>query len=469
MMDLSSYKSPLAERYASREMSHLFSAEYRFSTWRKLWISLAKTQKKLGLPFKDEQIIALEKKANIFDWPRLAELEKNLKHDVMAHIHGFGELAPEAKGILHLGATSCFVTDNGDLIAMQHALLLIENKLATVLQALGKFAEAHADLPCVAYTHFQPAQPTTVGKRACLWLQDLLTDLKEIHRRQEELPFLGVKGATGSQASFLSLFEGNATKVDELEKQIASSFGFSKVLTIAGQTYTRKIDLQILDALGGLAASAHKFATDLRLLAHLKEVTESLGEGQVGSSAMPHKRNPVHAERICSLARFLISLKENPAYTLATQWLERSLDDSANRRIVLSEAFLTADALCHLLFDVVSGMNVHHAEIRKHLEEERASLALEEILMAAGKRGGNRQTLHAKLQKFSHHVSSDFLQKIAEDPDFSLSQAEVEEIYKKSLVPGLCAEQVGKFLKTDLFPFLKSWEKSAQPMERVEI
>ncbi|MBS3905205.1 MAG: adenylosuccinate lyase [Simkania sp.] len=472
MKDASLYSSPFTERYASHEMSHLFSTEYRSSTWRKLWISLAKAEKKLGLPIKDEQITSLEKHAPHFNWQRLAELEKQLKHDVMAHIHAFAEIAPEAKGILHLGATSCFVTDNSDLIAMREALLLIENKLATVVKTLAIFAEKYADLPCIAYTHLQPAQPTTVGKRACLWLQDLLTDLKEIQKRRKELPFLGVKGATGSQASFLSLFNGEEAKVTELDRLIASMFGFSNVLTIAGQTYTRKIDQLILDTLGGLAASAHKFATDLRLLSHLKEIDESVTDGQVGSSAMPHKQNPVHAERVCGLARFLISLKENPSYTLATQWLERSLDDSSNRRLVLPNAFLAADALCLLLFHIISHCHVHQRNILQHLEHERPLLILEPILMAATKRGGDRQALHAKLQKAAQRVkegtpSVEFLATIAADPAFFLSKHELEEIYKNSLTPGLCEHQVRKFLKEDVFPFLKSLGEFHQPMPAV--
>jgi len=469
----SGYQHPFACRYSSQEMRHLFSEEYRFTTWRKLWIALAKAQKKLGLSIDEKQIQELEAHAHHFDWERLHALEKTLKHDVMAHIEGFGELAPSARGILHLGATSCFVTDNGDLIALREALQLVEVKLATVLRALSHYAKQYAHLPTVAYTHFQPAQPTTVGKRACLWLQDLLIDLRELRRIREELPFLGVKGATGTQASFLALFDNSERKVVELEKEIAHSFGFKRIIIIAGQTYTRKIDLLLCDALAGFAASAHKFATDLRLLAHMREINEPFEVDQVGSSAMPHKRNPIFAERICGIARFLISLRENPAYTLATQWLERSLDDSSNRRLSLPESFLAADALCHLLHHILSGIHVQQGEITQHLDEEKIFLSMEGILMAAVKRGGDRQTLHAKLrecaQKMTRNaLSKDYLNLIVNDPAFSLSKAEVEQILQKTLSTGLAEKQVQRFLVEEVQPLLDLYPEE-YPISPVEM
>ncbi len=473
MTDFSSYQSPFDGRYSSKEMRHLFSAEYRFTLWRKLWIALARAQKKLGLPIEEEQIQELEKHAHHFDWERLNTLEKTLKHDVMAHIEGFGELAPSARGILHLGATSCFVTDNADLIAMRESLYLLERKLATVIKLLSHFAKQHAHLPTVAYTHFQPAQPTTVGKRACLWLQDLLIDLRELRRIREELPFLGVKGATGTQASFLSLFDQSERKVAELEHEVASAFGFNRIAIIAAQTYTRKIDLLVCDALAGLAASAHKFATDLRLLAHMREISEPFAANQVGSSAMPHKRNPILAERICGIARFLLSLRENPAYTLATQWLERSLDDSSNRRLAIPESFLAADALCHLLHHVLSGIHVQQAEVTHHLDEEKVFLSMEEILMTAVKRGGDRQALHAKLRECAQKMtkntlSKDYVNLIVNDPAFFLSKAEVEQILQNSLSTGLAEKQVHRFLVDEVQPLLALYSEE-YPIANIEV
>jgi adenylosuccinate lyase len=459
MTNLAQYESPFSSRYSSQEMGSLFSAEYRFTTWRKLWIALAKAQKKLGLAIEEKAIQELEQTIGNFDWDRLRELEKRFKHDVMAHIEGFAELAPSARGILHLGATSCFVTDNADLIIMREAMNLLEAKLAAILRLLARFAKEHASIPTVAYTHFQPAQPTTVGKRACLWLQDFLIDLKEFRHKREMIHFLGAKGATGTQASFLALFDDNERKVAELDKLLAQEFGFKNSMTISGQTYTRKIDLLIADALSGFAASAHKLGTDLRLLAHLHEITEPFAADQVGSSAMPHKRNPIYAERICGLSRFIISLRENPAYTLATQWLERSLDDSSNRRLSIPESFLAADALCHLLHHILSGIHVDQAEIVRHLDEEKVFLSMEQILMTAVKRGGDRQALHAKLrecaQKMTRNsLSKDYINLIVNDPAFSLTKSEVEQILQGALNTGLSERQVQHFLKEEVHPLL---------------
>ncbi len=471
MTDPAHYQSPFSTRYSSREMSHLFSIEYRSLTWRKLWIALAKAQKNLGLPITDVQIRDLEKHQENFDWPRLGELEKKLKHDVMAHIEGYGEVAPSAKGILHLGATSCYVTDNGDLIAMKEALMLLETKIASVMRVLADFAASHASLITISYTHFQPAQPTTVGKRASLWLQDFAIDLKEFSRRRQELPFLGIKGATGSQASLMTLLHDD-NKILQLEGSLAKTFGFANIALVSGQTYTRKIDILVLDALAGFAASAHKFATDLRLLAHLHEIAEPFGNEQVGSSAMPHKRNPIYAERICGIARYLISLKENPSYTLATQWLERTLDDSSNRRITIPEAFLAADAICHLLFYIVSGMVVQREPIAAHLDHEKKFLCLEEILMEAVKKGGDRQALHAKLREIAKAMrkdpsATDLVVAISKDPAFSLTKGEVEHVLQKSLGTGLSEKQVHRFLKEEIFPLIEKYQPHL--MQNVEI
>ncbi|MBI2811587.1 MAG: adenylosuccinate lyase [Candidatus Melainabacteria bacterium] len=400
MTDLNHYQSPLSSRYASEEMSYLFSPHFKFFTWRTLWVALAKAQKSLGLSISDRQIASMQDCIEKIDLKRAEEYEKKFRHDVMAHIHAFGDLCPEARGIIHLGATSCFVTDNADLIQMREGLRIIRNKIIQVIRQLHPFAQEHAALPTLSYTHFQPAQPTTVGKRACLWMQDFLIDLYDIAHHLGDLHFLGVKGATGTQASFLSLFNGDHEKVKKLETLVSDEMGFTKVVPISGQTYTRKQDIRVLSVLTSFASSAHKFATDLRLLAHLKEIEEPFAEKQVGSSAMPYKRNPMRSERICGLARFLMSLNENPLYTQATQWFERSLDDSANRRLYLPQAFLTADAILNLLCNITSGLIVHPKVIARHLNEELPFLATEEILMESVKRGKDRQHVLVQIKRF---------------------------------------------------------------------
>lgn len=466
MNDLKQYQTPLASRYASQEMSYLFSPHFKYTTWRKLWVALAKGQKALGLPITDSQIQAMQAAVDQIDIVKAEAHEKTFHHDVMAHIHAFAEKCPEAKGIIHLGATSCYVTDNTDLIQIREALKLIRNKIIQVLRHLHPFASEYANLPCLSYTHLQPAQPTTVGKRACLWIQDLLIDLKDVEHLLNAIPFLGVKGATGTQASFLSLFNGNHQHVHELESYVAKEMGFSHVFPISGQTYTRKQDIRILNALSSFAASAHKFATDLRLLAHLKEIEEPFAEKQVGSSAMPYKRNPMRSERICGIARFLMSLQANPLYTEATQWLERTLDDSSNRRLCIPEAFLSADAIVNLLCHITAGMHVYPTMITKHLNEELPFLVTEPILMEAVKRGKDRQEVHERLRTHSLEAMrslkeegklSDLIERIAQDKAIGLSLQELQHMVRAEFLTGRATEQVHEFLDKDVTPVLKSY------------
>jgi adenylosuccinate lyase len=467
MTDIMVYQSPLSERYASKEMSYLFSPHFKFLTWRTLWIALAKGEKALGLPITDAQIKALEKAAEKIDLKVAEEYEKKFRHDVMAHIHAYGDLCPEARGIIHLGATSCYVTDNTELIQMRDGLKILRNKILQVIRQLQPFAQKHASLSCLSYTHFQAAQPTTMGKRACLWLQDLLIDLLDVERAMEEIRFLGVKGATGTQASFLALFKGDHGKVKKLEELVAKEMGFSHLFSISGQTYTRKQDVRILSALSSFASSAHKFATDLRLLAHLKEIEEPFSENQIGSSAMPYKRNPMRSERICGLARFLISLNENPLYTEATQWFERTLDDSANRRLYLPQAFLTADAILNLLCTITAGLVVHPKVIERHLQEELPFLATEDLMMQAVKKGKDRQAIHERLRVHSLESSRrikeeglecDLIERIAGDREIGLTTAEIhEQMLIKNFI-GRAIEQTHEFLHNEVAPVLKKYQ-----------
>jgi adenylosuccinate lyase len=469
-MDSKHYQSPLSYRYASEEMSYLFSPYFKVLAWRKLWIALAKGQKTLGLPITDRQIARMEAAAEKIDLKKAEEYEKTFRHDVMAHIHAFGEAAPEARGIIHLGATSCFVTDNSDVIQMREGIRLLRNKIVQVIRNLSTFAKKHAAIPCLSYTHFQAAQPTTLGKRACLWLQDLLIDLSEMEHLLDTLRFLGVKGATGTQASFLALFDGDAKKVKKLDELVADEMGFARLFYIAGQTYTRKQDIRVMAMLTSLAASTHKFATDLRLLAHLKEIEEPFSKSQVGSSAMPYKRNPMRSERVCGLARFLISLGENPLYTEATQWFERTLDDSANRRLYLPEAFLTADAILSLLCNITEGIIVHPKIIKNHLAEELPFLATEHILMEAVKRGKDRQVVHERLRQHSHEASRrikeegrtpELLEQIAKDKKIGLSLAQIKEYSDVKHFIGRSIEQTQEFLKEEVAPILAQHKKIA--------
>lgn len=463
MNDPKQYQDPLAIRYASPEMSFIFSPYSKFLTWRKLWIALAKGQKALGLPITDSQINALEKAADKIDLKRADEFEKTFRHDVMAHIHAYGEECPEAKGIIHLGATSCYVTDNADLIQMREGLTLLHQKIIQALRHLKSFAAQYASLPCLSYTHFQPAQPTTVGKRACLWIQDLLIDLKDLEYVLDDIHFLGVKGATGTQASFVTLFNGDAEKVKQLEELVKKEMGFSKLFSISGQTYTRKQDIRILNVLSSLGASVHKFATDMRLLAHLKEIEEPFAQKQVGSSAMPYKRNPMRCERICGISRYLISLHENALYTEATQWLERSLDDSSNRRLYIGQAFLAADALLNLLCNVTAGMIVHPKVIARHLHEELPFLATEHILMEAVQKGKDRQHVHERLRVHSLESGRvvkeegkpcDLFERIAQDPDLNLSLEDLTRITQIENFIGRAPSQTEEFLREALAPIL---------------
>ncbi len=453
------YESAFSTRYASQKMRHLFSARFKYSTWRRLWTALAEVQKDLGLDITAVQISEMGAHCEDIDFAAVDKYENEFHHDVMAHIHAYGDQCPRARPVIHLGATSCFVTDNGDIIQMRDALVLIRNQLQQVILQLSKFAKAHAELPCLGFTHFQPAQLTTVGKRACLWIQDFLIDEQEVDFRIRNMRFLGAKGATGTQASFLALFRGNQEKVKELDRRVAEKMGFMNPYLIASQTYPRKLDALIVNALTGIATSAHKFATDIRLLAHLKEIEEPFGERQIGSSAMPYKRNPMLSERICGLARFLISLNDNPSYTASLQWLERTLDDSANRRLVLPKAFLTADAILTLLLHLTKNLVVNPAVIARHVSEELPFMATENILMSAVQKGGDRQALHERLRVHSQAAAeaikkegskNDLLQRITEDSDFNLTEKEMEKLMNVQAFIGRSPEQVYEFLKTEV-------------------
>jgi adenylosuccinate lyase len=456
--------SPLWERYASAEMTELFSARRKFETWRLLWLWLAEEERRLGVPIPEEAIGQMRAHLSDVDFEAAAREEERIRHDVMAHVRVFGEAAPAARGIIHWGATSAYVTDNADLIQIQHAFGLVERRLGAVLKRLREFALEHRALPTLAYTHYQPAQPTTVGKRAAMWAFDLLTDLEEVRRRREDLRFLGAKGATGTQASFLRLFDGDSAKVEELDRALARRAGFARRQTVSGQTYSRKQDDRVVQALSGLAQSAHKIGTDLRLLQHDGEIEEPFETGQVGSSAMPYKRNPMRAERICGLARHVIALSFDTAMTAATQWLERSLDDSANRRISIPDAFLACDAILVLLDNVFSGIVVHADVAKRRLDEEVPFLATENILMEAVRRGGDRQELHEKLRVHARASAerrseesgpADLLDRVALDAAFRLTPEELAAAVHPERLVGRAAEQVETFVREELDPALE--------------
>lgn len=460
-----SYENPLTGRYGSPEMSYLFSPQFKFSTWRRLWLALAEGEKILGLPITEGQLKELRANLDNVNFEAAEAKEREIRHDVMSHVHAYGLQCPNARGIIHLGATSAYVTDNTDLIQMRSALELVAQKLVNVIAALSKFAEDHGDLPTLAFTHFQAAQPTTVGKRACLWMQDLLLDLEVIERLREELPFLGVKGTTGTQASFLELFDGNYQKVLRLEHIVAERMGFKRVLPVSGQTYSRKLDYMVLQALCGLAQSAHKFANDLRLLAHLKEIEEPFEKGQVGSSAMAYKRNPMRAERMTGLARHLMVLVMDPALTAAEQWFERTLDDSSNKRIAVPEAFLCADVILETWLNVSQNLVVYPAVIEARLRSELPFIATENILMEAVKLGGDRQELHERIRVHSQAAAeavklrgqaNDLLDRIAGDKAFAKVKDRIGEIMDPSRFIGLAAEQTTDFLKQHIQPVLRS-------------
>jgi len=459
------WSSPLASRYASEAMRRNFSDAHRHRHWRRLWLALAECQQQLGLSIADGQLEALRAHLDDVDEDAAAVWEQRLRHDVMAHIHALGEQAPEARPILHLGATSCFVTDNSELMQMRDGLDLLRPPLLATLDALARFARRHAALPTLGYTHFQPAQPTTVGKRACLWIQDLLLDVHELQRVRDGLRFRGAKGTTGTQASFLQLFDGDHEKVRRLDRMLTERMGFGQAWPVTGQTYTRKADFTVLAALAGLGQSASKMAVDLRLLAHLKEVEEPYESGQVGSSAMPYKRNPMRSERVTALARFLQSLLLNPAETAATQWLERSLDDSANRRLSIAQAFLGADAILQLLLNIARGLVVHAPVIARHMAAELPFMASETILMEAVRRGGDRQTLHEAIRKHSvaagarvkeQGLDNDLLERLATDPAFASVRADLPRLCDARQFVGRAPQQVEEFLSAEVDPLLRA-------------
>ena len=461
MKDL--YESPLASRYASREMLYLFSPDKKFTTWHRLWIALARAERALGLPITEEQIAELERERDHIDYPLAEQKERELRHDVMAHIHAYGAHCPTAMPIIHLGATSCYVGDNTDVLLMREGLELIRAKLVRILAKLGDFAAQNKALPTLGWTHYQAAQLVTVGKRATLWMNELLLDLEEVEYRLSTLRMLGCKGTTGTQASFLELFGGDHAKVEQLDRMIADEMGFALVQPVSGQTYTRKVDAAILATLSGIAQSAHKFGTDMRLLCHMKEIEEPFEAHQVGSSAMPYKRNPMRSERICALARYVIADAVNPAMTASLQWFERTLDDSANKRICVPEAFLAVDAILSLYENVCSGLVVHPKVIERHVMEELPFMATENILMDAVKRGGDRQELHERIRTHSlaagHRVKdegkeNDLLERIAADPAFGLTREEVMGHLDPSAYIGCCPEQVDAFLRDEIAPVL---------------
>jgi adenylosuccinate lyase len=465
MTDLNVYENPLAGRYASREMLALWSPQRKFSTWRRLWVALARAEKQLGLPISDAQIAALESKIDAIDFDAAARHERNLRHDVMAHVHTYGDAVPEARGIIHLGATSCYVTDNTDLILLREGLGLVRDRLVGAIDALATFAAVHRALPCLGYTHFQPAQLVTVGKRATLWCQDLALDLADIEHRIASLRFLGVKGTTGTQASFLALFDGDHDKVESLDREVARAFGFDASYPVAGQTYPRKVDTQVLAVLSGLAESAHRFGTDLRLLAHEREVEEPFEANQIGSSAMAYKRNPMRAERICSLARFVMGQHAISAQTGATQWLERTLDDSAVRRLTLPQSFLATDAVLLLYLNVASGLVVHPAVIALHVARELPFMATENLLMAAVTAGGDRQDLHERIRVHSLAAAdavkqgraNDLLDRLKTEPAFAA--VDLDALIDPTRFTGRAPQQVDAFLHDVVEPIRHRYPK----------
>lgn len=472
--ELLQYRHPLTTRYASREMQTVFSPLNRFGTWRQLWLALAEAQAELGLPIPDEALQQMRGSLESIDLDRAAEYESRFRHDVMAHVHLFGDDAPAARGIIHLGATSAFIGDNTDLILHREAMTLIRARVVRCVEALADFAREWRDLPTLAYTHFQPAQPTTVGKRATLWIQDLMLDLEEISFRMDTLRFRGVRGTTGSQASFLELFEGNHEAVDELDRLVGAKVGFRETYGVSGQTYTRKVDFALQATLAGIAASLSKFANDLRLLAHLREVEEPFEAEQIGSSAMPYKRNPMRAERICALTRHVITLLQDPAVTAASQWLERTLDDSANRRLSIPDAYLALDGALVLTENVARGLGVNPAVVAKNLEEHLPFMATETIMMHAASAGGDRQELHERIRQHAHAAAavmkeggeSDLVDRIAGDPAFGMDRAAIEALMDGRRFVGRAPEQVDRFLEEWVEPVLEVHLEPARSLLR---
>ena len=459
------YQSPLSERYASREMQYIFSPDMKFRTWRKLWIALAETEKELGLNITQEQIDELKAHAEDINYDVAKEREKIVRHDVMSHVYAYGVQCPKAKGIIHLGATSCYVGDNTDIIVMSEALKLVHKKLVNVIAELAKFADAYKNQPTLAFTHFQPAQPTTVGKRATLWLQEFLMDLEDLTYVQGTLKLLGSKGTTGTQASFLELFEGDQETIDKIDPMIAKKMGFEACYPVSGQTYSRKVDTRVLNILAGIAASAHKMSNDIRLLQHLKEVEEPFEKTQIGSSAMAYKRNPMRSERIASLSRYVLCDALNPAITSATQWFERTLDDSANKRLSIPEGFLAIDGILDLCLNVVDGLVVYPKVIEKHMMAELPFMATENIMMDAVKAGGDRQELHERIRELSMEAGktvkvegkdNNLLELIAADPAFNLTLEDLKKSMDPSKYVGRAPRQVDVFLRDVVNPVLEA-------------
>uniref|UniRef100_A0A8C9VB04 Adenylosuccinate lyase n=1 Tax=Scleropages formosus TaxID=113540 RepID=A0A8C9VB04_SCLFO len=472
--EFTKYRSPLVSRYASKEMSYNFSDRKKFTTWRKLWIFLAKAEKALGLPITDAQVAEMESRVEDVDFAMAAEQERKLRHDVMAHVHTFAYCCPTAAPIIHLGATSCYVGDNTDLIVLRDGFEILLPKLARVMDRLANFAEKYADLPTLGFTHYQPAQLTTVGKRACLWLQDLTMDMRNLRRARDDLRFRGVKGTTGTQASFLQLFQGDHAKVEELDRMVTEMAGFKKAYLVTGQTYSRKVDIDTLSVLASLGATVHKICTDIRLLANLKELEEPFEKEQIGSSAMPYKRNPMRAERCCSLSRHLMTLLSDPLQTASVQWLERTLDDSANRRISLAEAFLTADIVLSTLQNITEGLVVYP----KFCPEDLPFMATENIIMAMVKAGGNRQDCHEKIRVLSQQAAAvvkqdggdnDLLDRVKADSYFSPILDQLDALLDPKTFTGRAPQQVTRFLSEEVYPLLEPFRSKMDVTIELEL
>lgn len=478
MSEYDTYTSPLSKRYASSQMQYLFSQEKKFRTWRKLWIALAETEKELGLNITDEQIAELKAHADDINYKDAEAREKIVRHDVMSHVYAYGLQCPKAKGIIHLGATSCYVGDNTDIIIMKEALDLVRRKLTGVIDLLAKFADQYKDLPTLAYTHYQPAQPTTVGKRATLWINEFMMDLEDLEYVSSTLKLLGCKGTTGTQASFMELFGGDDEKIDQIDTKIAEKMGFQSCYPVSGQTYSRKVDTRVMNVLASIAESAHKMATDIRLLQHAKEVEEPFEKTQIGSSAMAYKRNPMRSERICSLARYVICDALNPAVTSSVQWFERTLDDSANKRISIAEGFLATDGILDLCLNVTDGMKVYPKVIEKHLREELPFMATENIMMDAVKAGGDRQEAHERIRELSMEAGkrvkeegkdNNLLELIAADPMFHLDAAVLERSLDPKKYVGRAPRQVEKYLAEVVRPTLAKYKDDAVEKADIEV
>ena len=460
---IDNYTSPLSERYPSKEMQYLFSPEKKFRTWRKLWIALAESERELGLDITEEQILQLKENSENINYDTARERERIVRHDVMAHVYAYGQQCPDAKGIIHLGATSCYVGDNTDLIIMTEALRLLRSKLINVVEKLKDFALKHKDLPTLGFTHFQPAQPTSVGKRGTLWIHDLLLDLEDLDHTLKSMKLLGSKGTTGTQASFLELFDGDYEKVKQLDQLIAEKMGYDSCYPVSGQTYSRKIDSRVMNVLSGIAQSAHKFSNDMRLLQHLKEIEEPFEKEQIGSSAMAYKRNPMRSERIAALANYVIADALNPAITASTQWFERTLDDSANKRISIPEAFLAVDGILEIYLNIAEGIVVYPKVIRSRLMSELPFMATENIMMQAVKNGGDRQELHERIRVHSMEAGklvkeeglpNDLLRRISDDPTFNLSADQLEALMDPALYIGCASLQTEEFIRDMVDPIL---------------